>query len=369
MKRVIVFSGINITSGGPLTILRNIIAYADRELSTEYEVFALVKSRDVFDFEISKIKLIEFPNAQRTFFHKLYYEYFYFRKLSVRLNPFLWMSLNDCTPSVKSERRCVYIHNATSIYKFTTLDFRFPSRILLQKFYYRFFLRANLNRNDFVIVQQKWLGDFVINSLGYRKKNNVLLHRPIFDLRNQDFGKFVQSSEVIFIYPTKAEVYKNIHTLIEAFQRVTRGSCDATLLLTIDGTENRYSRYLKYKAASNKGIKFVGTLGFNELIKKLGSSHALVFPSKLETWGLPLSEARSLGKLIIASDMPYARETLSGYGNVLFFDPDSPDDLSRCLHQVINRSVRNVSETFERKLSGPSDLHVLFNTILLNQKK
>jgi glycosyltransferase involved in cell wall biosynthesis len=188
-------------------------------------------------------------------------------------------------------------------------------------------------------------------------------------LPNRNFGKFVERSEVIFIYPTKAEVYKNIHTLIEAFQRVTRGSCAAALLLTIDGTENRYSRYLKHKAASNNAIKFVGTLGFNELMEKLGSSHALVFPSKLETWGLPLSEARSLGKLIIASDMPYARETLSGYDNVLFFDPDSPDDLSRCLQQVIDGSVRSVSGTFARKLSGPSELHALFNRILLNQKK
>ena len=365
MKKVIVFSGINITSGGPLTILRNVVAFADRRLCNDFEVYVLVKSKDIVGPDVSRIKVIEFPDAQKTFFHKLYYEYYYFRELSARLDVFLWMSLNDCTPSVNAKVRCVYIHNASSVYQFSLLDFRFPSRILLQKFYYRFFLRANLNKNDVVVVQQRWLADFVVDSMGYKRKDAVLLHRPEFALPGAGTEKSEKATKKFFIYPTKPEVYKNIHTLIDAFNQVqVRSRSEWTLVLTIDGTENRYARYLKRKADPNKSIIFAGTLAFDELIQKLSFSQALVFPSKLETWGLPLSEARSLGKFIIASDMPYARETLAGYADVLYFDPDSAQALAACMRQVIDGSITYGTDTFKEEHEAASDLDALFQKIL-----
>jgi glycosyltransferase involved in cell wall biosynthesis len=365
MKKVIVFSGINITSGGPLTILRNVIAFANQRLCMEYEVYALVKTKNVLGSEVANIKVIEFPDAQRTFFHKLYYEYFYFRKLSARLNVFLWMSLNDCTPSVVANVRCVYIHNATSVYQFSPLDFRFPSRVLFQKFYYRFFLRANLNKNDVVVVQQKWLADFVVDTLGYKRIDSVLLHRPEFSPAGLRSGDKEDAEGKFFIYPTKPEVYKNIHTLIDAFNRVqVKTGLEWALVLTIDGTENRYARYLKAKVGSNKAIIFAGAMSFDEVMSKLGSSQALVFPSKLETWGLPLSEARSLGKFVLASDMPYARETLSGYNQVLYFDPDSALELAMCMQRVIDGSVTYLNDDLKEKSETPSGLNTLFQKIL-----
>ena len=55
------------------------------------------------------------------------------------------------------------------------------------------------------------------------------------------------------------------------------------------------------------------------------SCDALVFPSYIETYGLPLIEAASLGVPIIAADLPYAREVLEGYDGVTFV---SHDDVS-----------------------------------------
>lgn len=363
MKKVIVFSGINITSGGPLTILRNVMAFANENLSKEYEVYALVKSKDVLGSGLTGIHVIEFPDAQKTFFHKLYYEYFYFRKLSTRLNVFLWMSLNDCTPSVNAKLRCVYIHNATSVYKFSSLDFRFPSRILLQKFYYPLFLRKNLSENDVVVVQQKWLADFVVNSLGYKRKECVLLHRPEFALPQSDSHGADNNASRFFIYPTKPEVYKNIHTLIDGFTLLGKENNDYTLILTIDGTENAYARYLKRKAASNSAIIFAGAMPFDELMRKINSAQALVFPSRLETWGLPLSEARALKKFIMASEMPYARETLSGYRNVLYFNADSPREITAGMQRIIEEKISYLPDE-GRETEQPMGLEGLFKQIL-----
>jgi len=46
----------------------------------------------------------------------------------------------------------------------------------------------------------------------------------------------------------------------------------------------------------------------------------LVFPSYVESFGLPLLEAKLTGTYIIASDTPFCREILNGYDNVEFFE-------------------------------------------------
>jgi glycosyltransferase involved in cell wall biosynthesis len=48
----------------------------------------------------------------------------------------------------------------------------------------------------------------------------------------------------------------------------------------------------------------------------------VLFPSKLETWGLPISEAKALGKPLFVADLPYAHETVGIYANVSFLPPD-----------------------------------------------
>ena len=46
----------------------------------------------------------------------------------------------------------------------------------------------------------------------------------------------------------------------------------------------------------------------------------LLFPSYVESFGLPLLEARLTGTYVIASNCPFSREILDGYEKALFFD-------------------------------------------------
>ena len=47
----------------------------------------------------------------------------------------------------------------------------------------------------------------------------------------------------------------------------------------------------------------------------------LIFPSYIETVGLPLLEARSCNTMVLASDTPFAHECLAGYHKARFFPP------------------------------------------------
>jgi glycosyltransferase involved in cell wall biosynthesis len=52
----------------------------------------------------------------------------------------------------------------------------------------------------------------------------------------------------------------------------------------------------------------MGAPGKSEVMKELQISDMLVFPSLCESFGLPLVEAISVNKPIVAADLPYAHE-------------------------------------------------------------
>ncbi len=53
-----------------------------------------------------------------------------------------------------------------------------------------------------------------------------------------------------------------------------------------------------------------------------------VFPSRIETWGLPISEFMSFQKPMILADLPYAHETSQGSLKTTFFPVCDADVLA-----------------------------------------
>lgn len=362
----IVFSGINISVGGPLTMLRHFHQYASEFLAADYEIYFLVKDKQLLPE--SKLNIIEFPAAQRSLLHKLYYEYVAFKKVSERIQPILWFSLNDITPTVSATIQCVYFHNATPFYKLSWMDLFFPARALVQKFYYYFFYRINLFKNDFVVVQQKFLSDYIIRKLKF-PADRILLNRPelnLTSLRKPSPSPAYEATKV-FLYPTKAVVYKNVHVIIKAVKLLkSRKVSDFKVVLTIFENDNRYSRYLKYISRNLPEIEFAGYQPFDVLVEQFQRAHCILFPSKLETWGLPLSEAIYFNKHIIAADLQYAHETIGAYAQVDFFNPMSASALAGHMQKFIHQAgprdslVTPVEESLHNNLS----LDELFKKIL-----
>ena len=107
-------------------------------------------------------------------------------------------------------------------------------------------------------------------------------------------------------------------------------------VITVKGDENRYARYLFSHWGGCSSIDFHGLMTRQELFNSYARADCLVFPSRIETWGLPISEYMSAnpeGRMIL-SDLPYAHETSAG-GNAVFFDCSSPDKLAGLMKTVI----------------------------------
>jgi glycosyltransferase involved in cell wall biosynthesis len=365
IKRKIIISGVNFFEGGPLTILKDNLKFANDYLSINYEVFALVHRIDLFNsVEFSKIHFIEFPKSRESYFVRLYFEYFYFKKLSKKWNPYLWFSLHDITPNVCAEIRAVYCHNPTPFKKKSIIDLYFQPTIFFFSLFYKLLYRVNIRKNDFVIVQQIWLKKEFMNIFGLMNKS-VLVCYPEYKIREyisrkEDNILYDNEKLFTFFYPALARPFKNFEVIGEAIKVLEKeGINNFEVIVTINGHENNYAKHIFKKYSSLKKFQFVGMLSFNEVDEYYKKSDALLFPSTLETWGLPITEFKSYGKPIILSNLPYAFETLGEYEKGIFFDPLDINDLARKMASLISGKPQ-FDKTFrinEEVLTGWSDLY------------
>jgi len=271
---------------------------------------------------------VEFPRAKRSWLKRLCLEFWGFQALSRELNADVWLSLHDITPRVMARRQAVYCHNPAPFYRAGLREAFWEPRFFMFTLFYRYLYRLNIHANDWVIVQQDWIRQ-AFHRL-YRVRN-VVVARPV-GVPPAMTGKPRGVTKKVFLYPALPRVFKNFETLCEA-TRIVRSNTDASfeLRLTLSGKESRFAAHLHRRYGQEAAIQWIGRQTPEEMAAQYTEASAVVFPSKLETWGLPITEAKVLEKPLLLADMPYAHETVGDYGQVWFFDPESPEALAKLM--------------------------------------
>lgn len=345
MKKKIILSGVNLFQGGTLIILKDNLKYLNDFLSNEFDIIALVHKKDLFcSNEFNKINFIEFPKSRNSYFFRLYLEYFYFKKISKKLKPYLWFSLHDISPNVSADIRAVYCHNASPFKKVSLSDLFFQPVLFLFTIFYKFLYKINLKENKFIVVQQNWIKKEFCNMFNL-DENKILVCYPEYKIENfkiyDKTEKLIENSKIFtFFYPALARPFKNFEVIGEAIKLLEKNGIDNfRVLITIDGNENNYSKYIFNKYKYLKKIHFLGMLTFREVNEYYNISDVLLFTSTLETWGLPITEFKSFNKPIILSKLPYAYETVGNYNKALFFNPLMAHELADKMASLINGNV------------------------------
>jgi len=88
-----------------------------------------------------------------------------------------------------------------------------------------------------------------------------------------------------------------------------------------------------------KVLNFIGLISRSDVFKLYEDVHCLIFPSKLETWGLPITEFKNFDKPILVADLDYAHETIGQYNQIKFFDPNSAKMLAKAMRQIIENKI------------------------------
>lgn len=329
--KTIVVSAVNLNVGGTLTILQDCLGYLSRLASTgECRVVALVFDKNLALFP--HIEYIETQWPKKKWVNRLWYEYVSMKKISIGLVPVhLWLSLHDTTPNVVAERRAVYCHNPFPFYKWKMREWLFTPKIVMFALFSKYIYQINIHKNTYVVVQQQWFKDEFIRLFDLEPSSIVVAPASTPGGIKKEVMQRETGKKYSFIYASSPNSHKNFECVCRAAEMLNAelGASMPDIYITIKGNENKYAEWL-YKNWGKRipGLHFVGFLGKQSLYKYYKECDCLIFPSKVETWGLPISEFAAYDKPMLLADLPYAHETASGAREVAFFDPENSRELA-----------------------------------------
>lgn len=314
-------------SGGALTVLKNFYNNFLKDTDNKY-----ILVTGVVDLHSCKnVTVVKLPWTKKSWFHRLYFDFIYVHKLIKKYDVNSIFSLqNTCVLNSKIPQT-LYVHQPLP---FCGIHFQF-------KKYPKFWIYQNLigrliilsvKKSEKVIVQTKWMKDAVIEKSGVNEEKISLDPPKInFEIEKSFLPKMYKNE---FFYPASNYAYKNHDVIFEAMKLLKKeGISDYKVVLTLTYDELSDVCRKKYEEVK-ENVEFVGHVDL-QTVYSYYTRTVLLFPSYIETYGLPLQEASMTGSPIIAASTPFAHEILFAYDDVKFFDFDDASKLADLMKEKI----------------------------------
>jgi len=209
----------------------------------------------------------------------------------------------------------------------------FPIKTRLRLLAERLWLKARLKTADEVVVQSPSMK----RQLCFQ---NVSAHVIPFMGVHLAYVRSVPSNFVKkkfdfdFLYVASGEPHKNHVNLINAWSLLAREGIFPSLKITIDRSVfPELCNWIGRMCIENGlQIENMGEMGYSSILDLYASARALVYPSKFESLGLPLIEARQAGLPIIASELDFVRDAIDPEQT---FDPNSSLSIARAIKRFL----------------------------------
>lgn len=336
----IVVNDIAAEFGGALTVLKSFYEHILRD-DTENEYIFLLSGPLLEETE--RIKIIVCGEVKKSGLHKMKFDFFSGKKLINDLKPDYVLSLQNIITFGVKARQGVYVHQSIPFQKekkFSVLKGAERGAAIVQKFIGRIIKKSVKNADD-VFVQTNWMKDNVAEMC--KVHTGKIFVVPFETDIPKDIKKATCYPNNKFFYPATFEgVYKNHECIYQALDILNdAGYNDYQVDLTLP----------KNDTPKRERIVHLGLIDKKTLFE-MYRNNVVVFPSYIETIGMPLLEASETNSLILAADCQYARETLKGYKNAYFFSPFKPAELADLIKKAINREIEFYPYSKEKSASG-----------------
>lgn len=200
--------------------------------------------------------------------------------------------------------------------------------------------RAFCGQARAVAVMTRWSKRDISEHYGLPdEKVKVIPWAPVAGLDGTEPGveelrkRFSLPGDFLF-YPAQTWPHKNHIGLLEALA-ILRDRMGLNVPLVCSGHRNDFFPQIEKKVRKLRledQVRFVGFVEPAEIRGLYGTCTAVVFPSKFEGWGLPITEAFHLEKPVACSNAASLRG-LAGDA-ALLFDPDDPQEMAREIRRL-----------------------------------
>lgn len=323
-KRIVVYD-VAASASGALSVLNDfyaeVRAYNDKSIN-----WTFVISTPQLE-ETENIKVIRAPWVKKNWLCRFLFDYFVAPRIMRRERADKIFSMQNTLVPNTNVGQVLYLHQPLPFveYKFTL--FASPLFWVYQNIIARF-IYSSVKRADKVIVQTHWMKDACIEKTDINSEK-IMIIPPVVSIVPKRFFSYENMDIPTFIYPATPLIYKNHKVIIEACkQLIQEGITNFRVIFTMTGTENKLARKLKAESEKhNLPIQFVGVLKRDELFEWY-SKAVLLFPSYIETFGMPLLEARMHHSPIVAGNFAFCTEILNIPSNI------SKYSLFNCINEL-----------------------------------
>lgn len=329
---VIMIYDVHASESGALAILDDlyaqIISHSDKTIRWIF-VVSIPQYK-----EAENIVVERFPWVKKNWGYRFFFDNVTTRKLLHRYKPDIVFSLQNKGISFFKGRQLVYLH-----LPFILTDHKFNiktdgKKLWLYQNVISKSIFKSLRKVDTTIVQTHWMKDALVKK-ALVNSEKIVIQQP--NIMNNDILKFVDTKESRkrFFYPATAFTYKNHMTLLKALKVAQQnGLKNYEAIFTIKDDESELTKKLfSYAKEHSLNVKFAGQMPRNKVFELYAHS-ILIFPSYVESFGLPLLEAKMTGTYVIASDCPFSREILEGYDKADYFNEMDYKELAKKILKV-----------------------------------
>lgn len=191
-------------------------------------------------------------------------------------------------------------------------------------------MKKSCNSAALIVTQTPMMSDWIRSACQTANKQ-IMVVKPWGDRVGMDSEQGGSAAAMLgvpahlrLLYVGDCSRYKNLECLLSALPEIRRRTAGATLFLTCP-PDHPFCR--------NAGVTGLGYLGGNTLECAYRLATVFVTPSLVESGGLILTEAMTMGTPIVAADRAYARECCGDAA--VYFDPYEPPELASAVCDLL----------------------------------
>lgn len=225
----------------------------------------------------------------------------------------------------------VFLQNRLYINDFSLRNYslKVATRLLFEKSIFRIFSASVgefiVQSNSMKAALQEYLGE----------SNATVVIAPFANINEENLNETSSSAKMFdFIYVADDSDHKNHLKLLEAWSLLAEQGVYPRLALTLP--ESSKFRHTITILVNDKGCQ-IHDLGFiprREVNEAYQKAAFLIYPSFVESFGLPLLEASSLGLPIVASELDYVRDVVHP---IQTFNPESATSICLAVLRALGK--------------------------------
>ena len=254
---------------------------------------------------------------------RIKFDYLDFKKICYEqgIKPDVIFSLNNTGERYGDVRQIVYYHQPLPLYDYHFSPFDANERsVAAFKLYFPFFVKQSLKWTDTLVVQTNIIRRLFSQRFKFPEEKIELAFPDVEDIDKNSIPDYLFDANYChFVYPATLVGYKEHITLALALSTLKEKEYLDKIRIHLSLKKGEHPKLQCVIDSFGLGNNFIfhGPMPHEQLLSMYKAADGLLFPSVIETIGLPLLEAAAFGLPVLANDLDYVKDVLKGYDGLI----------------------------------------------------